>query len=85
MVHQFVAMLGHDLLLTPLDFGIHEFDHFAGFHVDHMVVVTAVRELENRVTAIEVVAHHQTSRFELGQYAINGCQTDVLASLISAL
>jgi hypothetical protein len=46
-----------------------------------MVVVTAVSQLEHRVATVEVVAHHQTRRFELGQYAIDGCQTDVLASL----
>ncbi len=81
MVYQLVAMLGHDFALAFLDLGIHELDDFTGIHVDHMVVVTAIGQFEHRMTAVEVVANHQTRRFELGQYAVDGGQAHVLASL----
>lgn len=81
MVHQLEAMLGYDFALALLDFGIHEFDDFTGIHVHHVVVVTAIGQLEHCMTAVEVVANHQTRRLELGQHAIDGGQAYILASL----
>jgi hypothetical protein len=34
VVHELVAMLGHDLFLAAFDLGIHELDNFTGIHVD---------------------------------------------------
>ena len=37
--------------------------------------------LEYRVTAVEIMPLHEPGSLELGQYAIDSCQTDVIASI----
>lgn len=81
VIDELEAALLDDLFLAFLDLGVHELDDLAGIDADHVIVVTAVGQLEHRVTTVEVVTDHQARGLELGQHAIDGCQTYVLASL----
>src|SRR5690606_22572306 len=78
VIDQLIAMLFDDLVLAPLDFMVHEFDHLAGVQADDVVVMFAVAQLEYRVSAVEVVTRHQAGGLELGQNSINGGKADVL-------
>ncbi|MCY1343684.1 hypothetical protein D9M69_297050 [compost metagenome] len=50
-----------------------------------MIVVATVSQLEHGVAAIEVVAHHQARRLELGQDPIDSGQTDIFAGFHQGL
>jgi hypothetical protein len=46
-----------------------------------MIMVAAVCQFEYGMAAIEIMPNHEASRLELGQHAVNGRQTDILAGL----
>ncbi len=77
MVLQFEAMAFGDFPLKGFDLGTDEFDDPAGLDADHVVVVLAAIELIDRMSAFEMMLGHEPRRFELGQHAIDGRDTDV--------
>ncbi len=79
MVNQLEAMFFSDFLLAALDGFIEELDDLTAFQAHHMIMMLILRNLEDRVTAIEVVPHHQSCRLELGQHAIDGSQTNIFS------
>lgn len=81
MVDELEAVLLDDFLLAPLDLFIEEFDDLAAFETHHMVMVLVLGQLEQGMTAIEIMTNHQSSRFELRQDAIDGGQTHVFAGI----
>ena len=74
-------MLLRNFFLQSFDLGTHEFDDLARLDTNHVIVVFAVIELKNRVAAFKVVARDQAGRLELGEHAINRCQTSIVARL----
>lgn len=85
MIDELVTVLFDDFLLAALDLVIEELDDLTTFQAHHMIMVLLVGHFEHGMTAIEIVANHQSCGFELGQYAIDGRQTDILASLQQGL
>jgi len=85
MVDEFVAMLFGDLVLQPFNGLVEEFDDLAAFQTDHVIVMFLLGNLEQGVTTIEVMANDQASSFELSQYAVHGCQADILAGVQQCL
>ena len=70
-----------NLVLEAFDFLVGELDDVTGFDAHHVVVVIAVIQFEDRVTALEIVASDETSGLKLGQHAVDRGQPDVLAGL----
>ena len=81
MLDQLIAVLLDDLALTALDLGITELYDLAAVQTYHVVMVFFLGQFEDGVTAIEVVTHHQSRCFKLGEHTINRRQTDIFASL----
>jgi len=81
MVGHFIAQLAGDRPLALFDGLVDEFIHPAAFQADDVVMVATLVELEYGMSALEVVTLDNTGRFELGQYAVNGSQADILAFL----
>lgn len=65
MVDQIETVLFDDFLLQLLDLRIEELDDLAGIHADHVIMVTAIGQLEYGMTTIEVVAFDQAGGLEL--------------------
>jgi hypothetical protein len=85
------AVIGHFIakpcgngFLPLLDHFVDELIHPSAFHAQDMVVMDPLVEFEHGMTALEVVALHQTSRFKLGQHPVNGRKPDVLADIHKA-
>jgi hypothetical protein len=79
VVDEFEIVRFRNIPLYALDFVIHEFNDFAGFYTDHVVMVLAIIHFEYRMPAFEIVPGHEARSFELRQYAIHRRQTDILA------
>lgn len=78
MVNQLKAVFFGDFLLAALDGVIKELDDLAAFQAHHMVVMLFLGQLEDRVTAIEIMSYHQACRLELSQHTIDSRQSHVL-------
>lgn len=74
-------MLQGDGLLADLDGRFKELHHLAATHADQVVVVSTPIQLEDRLTALEVVAGDQTRTLELGQDPVDRRQTHVVLVL----
>ncbi len=85
MIDEFEAVLFGNLLLTTLDGLIEEFNDLATFETHHVIVVLLLRQLEQCMTTIEIVADYQTSRLELGKHSINRGKADVFACIEQGL
>ena len=79
MIGQLEPLALSDLVLQTLDGLVLEFLNSAALHAHQMVVVVAPVQLKDGVATLEVVAHHQTGGFELGQNAIDRGQPDFFA------
>lgn len=77
MIDQLEAVLFGNFLLATLDGLIEELDDLATLQAHHVVMMFLLGDFEDRVTAIEIVPHHQPCRLELGQHAIDGGQTNI--------
>jgi len=77
MVGNLKTMLLSNFNLTFLNFGIEEFFDLAAIQTHQMVMVRAFIELENGLASFEMIALQQTGLLELGQYPVDGCQTDI--------
>ena len=71
------ASFGGDPVLPIFDLRVEELFNFPTLNANQVVVVAAFIELENRLAGFEVVTFEQAGLLELGQYPINGRQTDV--------
>ena len=79
MVFYGVTVTVRDFLLELLDTIIDEFDDLARLQANHVIVVTAVGEFENRHPAFEVVPVHQAGAFELRQHPVDRGQAEFVA------
>ena len=66
-----------DLDLPFLDLRIVELFHVPAFHTDDVVVVAALFQFENRFAAFEMMADEKSRLLELGEHAVNGCETRI--------
>ncbi|MBB3212871.1 hypothetical protein FHW67_002159 [Herbaspirillum sp. Sphag1AN] len=71
------VVLLSDLNLTFLDFSIEELFHPAAVKTNQMVVVRSFVELEHSFTSFKMIALQEAGLLELGQYAVNRCQSDI--------
>lgn len=76
MIDEFVAALLDQPLLQVLDPGIDELDHFAGIHVDHVIVVGFAGQFVDSAAVVEVVTIDDPGRFKLSQYSVHRGQCD---------
>lgn len=81
MIDQLEAVTLDDFFLQLFDLGIDELDDLAGIDADHVIVVTAIGQLEHGMTAVEVVTINEAGCLELGQDPVDGRQTDILARI----
>jgi hypothetical protein len=79
MIGQCEVVADGDLFLQHFDGFVLKFFYSATLGADHVVVMFAPVEFEYGVAAFEVVALNQACGFELGQYPVDGGQTDFLA------
>ena len=70
-----------DLLLTFLDGVVVELFYVPALNANDVIVMLAAVELENRLTAFEIMARHQTGTFELGEHPVHSGQADFLSPL----
>ncbi len=68
-------------VLKLLDFLVTELFHMSALQAHDMVVMTAFVELEHGFAALEMMAHQQTSLLKLRQYAIYGCQANIVTRI----
>ena len=73
-----------DGMLAPLDIVIHELLDVSAIDTLDVVVVRTLVELEDCHAVGEVVTRHETGSLKLGQHAINGRETDILARIDEA-
>ena len=76
-----VVVFVRDLALDLLDSLVVELSHAARLEAHHVIVMRAVRELEDRLTAFEVVAAHEARPLELREHAIDGRKPELLAAV----
>lgn len=81
VTHNVIAVLASHFSLQALDVGADKLNHFAGFDIHHVVVMIAAHQFEHRMSALEMVAVHQTRSLELGQHAIDGGEADVVVGI----
>ncbi len=65
MVLQIKFMMLSHLFLQGFNFPIHEFDHQATFHTDHMIMMRRIIEFEDRLVPFELMTHHESGFDEL--------------------
>ena len=71
-------MFRSDLGLQALDVLADKFDNITRLYANHVIVVLAIVEFEDRVATFEIVAGNQTGRLKLGQDPVDRCQSDVV-------
>src|SRR6185436_20464000 len=74
------AVLG-DFHLAAFDFAIVEFVHATALDADQVIVMAALVELEYRLAGFEMMTDQDAGLLELGEHAVDGCQTDLHAFL----
>ena len=81
MILDVVAVTLGNIVLELLDALVEELDDSARFEAHHVVMMRTVRELEHGGAALEVVAAHEARLLELGEDAVNRCQSELLAAV----
>ena len=81
MVGESESHLEGDFLLTLFDQRIAELFHPAAFDADDVIVMPATLQFEHGIASFEMMAFDQAGGLELGQYPVNGGQTN-LRSLV---
>ena len=81
MVFYGVTVTVRDFLLELLDTVIDKFDDLSRLQANHVIVVTAVGEFENRHPAFEVVPVDQAGALELRQHPVDRGQAEFVAPL----
>jgi hypothetical protein len=85
VISDFEAEFGRDSLLLRLDHFIVKLFHQSALAAHQMVVVLHGAEFEHGMPAFEVMAHHQSGRFELGQHAVDGGQPHIFVGFDQGL
>ncbi len=70
-----------DFILQPFDLVFNELGHHAALIAHNVIMVMPLVHFKNRMSALEMVARHQSGRFELGQHAVYRRQSDLFSSL----
>ena len=81
MIAELELVLGGDRALLHFNVAVHELFDLAAVQAHDVIVVRALVQFEHGSRAFEMVACHQSSRFELGQHAIHRGQTDVVVGM----
>ena len=81
VIDEFVAAFLNQSLLQVLDPGIDELDHFAGIHINHMIVMGFTGQFVDSPAVVEVVTVNDPGCFKLGQYPVHGSQCDGFPSV----
>ena len=76
MVHEFIAVRFSNTPLQPLHLTVNKLDDFAGLEANHMVVMPALIQFENRPTTLEIVPRNEARMLELPQHSIYGCEAN---------
>lgn len=76
MIGQLEAQTTRDFLLPLFDQWVAELLDPTTFHAEHMIVMVASVELENGISALEMMAFDKTCGLELRQHAVDGRETD---------
>ena len=76
MVFDCITVTVGNFLLELLDSVIDKFDDLSRLQANHVIVVTAVGEFENRYPAFEVVPVHQASALELRKHPVDRGQAE---------
>jgi len=63
--HHESGILGN-LVLSFLDFLVHELEYLATFHAYHMIMVPALVKFEYGTPAFKIMANYQPGGFKLG-------------------
>jgi len=74
------AALGSGFFLVCFNGRVVELLYVAALQADDVVVVFTLIEFEHRFAALKMVSYQQPRLFELGQYAVNGCQTHIVTA-----
>ena len=85
VIGHLIALFSGYFLLTVFDHLVDEFVHLTALDTQDMVMVFALIQFKNGLTALEMVPGHQAGLLKLGQYAVDGRQTDFLAALQQCL
>lgn len=80
MVLEHIAVLLGNVALYLLDTLVAELDDGTGFQTDHMIVMGPVGQLEHGRGTFEIVPGNESCLLELRQYAVNGCEAELLAT-----
>ena len=72
------AALGRRHFLPLLDFFVEELLDTTALQTDDVIVMAALVQFEHSLAAFEMMAYQQAGLLELGQYAIDRGQSDVL-------
>ena len=76
MIDQAIAQPFGDLALQGFKFGIDEFDHLAGFDIDHVIVVRLGRGFVTGAAIAEIVAIQNAGFLEQAHRAVDGGNRD---------
>lgn len=71
------AALFRNFFLAGLDFRVIELFHAATVKADQMIMVRSMIDFKNGFATLKIVALKKSCLFKLGQYAIDGGQTDI--------
>src|SRR5690606_15713371 len=81
VIHNLIAMLRGNLLLSLLDDIIHKLHDFTRLSTNHVVMMIITRHFKYRVPTLKVMAQYQARRFELGQHPVYRGQPYVISLL----
>jgi len=81
MVLELIAALIGDIALQLLNPLVAKLDDITGLEADHMVMMRAIRQLENCRSTFENMPADETGLFELRQHTINGGKAEFLAAV----
>ncbi len=76
------ASLLCNLGLAIFDLGVEKLLHVAALQTDQMVMMGSLVEFKHGLAAFEMMTDQQAGLFKLGQYPVDGGQTDVHAFLL---
>ena len=66
--------------LPVFDDFVHEFLDPSALDTDKVIMVSAAVQLKDRGSPFKIVALYQSRSLELGQYTVDGCETDLLTT-----
>ena len=79
MIGQFEAELASHLVLALLDGLVEKLLNVATIQADDVIMVRSTIELEDGMTALEIMPLHKPGTLELGQYPVDSREADLLS------